>query len=754
MTRPLPLAFLALVALLALPAGAHAAEQLRDDADDGVSDQFYGHQNDLRQVGVAVAGGQVTVRAVVEPGALTQGEDRVAFFFDTDEDGVAERAAVLARNGGMNGTPPAELRAQLVPVTGSATCQRVGAPVEQQVVAFPAAGPDGLTPLTFTFAAAHLPDPAAFTWSAYARTFSLTADTYDYAPDAANPKPGRPNPLPGVADGCDTNGDGVYGDETVDAGAYPVRPGDGFAFPDPGADDPPPPVLAPPPTPGPPGAPRAPVAPDPFAGWTAQSTLRTGLVMPTVTGRKVDVARERVLRYLGYADFDVVEGHPSRPPKGIGFGEVYAQTPAPRSTVTSGVATLPKVRLVVYTGPRPRGRDDCADRYAKLAKGLDADLGEDALRAAGCKVERDFRLAKTDDAAISRVTPGRGDRVTADVVVPSRPAEQDLFVTVRDNPNGLSFGARDWALTASGQDDNVFTVQVVDRAGRLVRGARVHVDATDVGAPRDPSPVPTNAAGETAVRVRAVDAGLLDLVVIAEGANDQALYGGTRIRVKDRGEKIGDTLDTTSGRTLRRVRDGWVDATASRSSVRARAAVVDFGRMLGWLQGLFAGQPKAAASLAGPGDAQAKVKAAAKTAGAFPAQLAVSGKPIGADPDLVKVTSGKVTLIGGAGANVIAAGGGNVISAGGLNLVVGAASGVISAGGLNVISAGSGNVVSAGSGNVVSAGGLNLIGGAGGNVISAGGGNVVSAGGLNLIAIGNQLVSDKGAGVVSAGGLN
>jgi hypothetical protein len=452
-----------------------------------------------------------------------------------------------------------------------------------------------------------------------------------------------------------------------------------------GADVPPAPAPTPPS--------RSPV--DPLVGLGPISVVDTTTVrrMPTVVRLRVDRARDRVTQAGIRADFALVEVH-RRPDSRFGIGDVVAQAPQPGTSLTSSVAEQPRVRLEVYAGPEPQrgpGRTCPTGALARDLRGADLDVVDGILDEQ--RVRSTFDVKLQDKATAPTVAGMERDgrcAVEATVRAPKRPANADLFVTVREHPTAMSFEEDDWALTAG--ERNAYILQVVDRAGRLVRGAEVLVDNTGVGAaPRDENQTKlTDANGEAAFVTSLPRAGTIDILVRAEGANDVELWGAAQLRVRDRsGQRC---VETITGLTYERGRGGFSAQPTRAGCGGATAAQTTGWNLFGWFIELVSGQPPERPLT----KRQAKPELARYAEGArvLPSQLAL-GRPIGPPQALVRVTKGAV--------NVISAGSGNVISAGGGN----------------VISAGGGNVISAGGGNAIAI--ANLIGGAGGNVVSAGG---------------------------------
>ena len=511
------------------------------------------------------------------------------------------------------------------------------------------------------------------------------------------------------------------GGSSTGGGGAPVGPIPSPAQPNPdGLPAPAPPASAQPASPG-----------DPLAALGPITVVDTTTVrrMPTVVRLRVDQARDRVTQAGIRADFELVEVH-RRPDTRFGIGDVVAQDPQPGTSLTSSVAAQPRVRLEVYSGPEPqRGRNRTCPigALARDLRGADLDVVDDILAKQRVGTTLDVRLQ--DKAAKPKVTRMERDgrcAVEAAVRAPKRPDNADLFVTVREHPTAMSFEEDDWALTAGAR--NAYILQVVDRAGRLVEGAEVLVDNTGVGASpaQENQSKDTDGNGEAAFTTHLPQAGVIDVLVRADGANDVELWGTAQIRVRDRsGQRC---VETITGLTYERVRGGFSAQPTRQGCGKARAAQAGGWNLFGWFMELITGRPPQ--QPLSKQQAKPELVRVAQGTRVLPSQLAL-GRPIGPPQDVVRVTKGAVSVISAGSGNVISAGGGNVISAGSGNVVMASGPGVISAGGGNVISAGSGNVISAGGGNVISAGG--------GNVISAGSGNVISAGAGNAIAVSNLI---------------
>jgi hypothetical protein len=486
--------------------------------------------------------------------------------------------------------------------------------------------------------------------------------------------------------------------------------------------------------------------------------------MPNVVTLRVDKARERILAAVGHADFDVTEVNVAKPPKGVGFGDVMTQKPQAGSPLTAGFRTMPKVGLEVYAGPRPTGSKDCLDKLVKDVKGMELAAAGDVLKKAGCRVLYDFKLGNGDKEVVTKVTPRQKDVVELQALLPASAPKQNLFLNVRENPNQLSFDAPrpqdnypGFNLLSNSDQSNCMTIQVVDRAGRLVKGAQVRIDTSDVGAPKDPNVRPTDAKGETPVCALLPKAGRLDIVTWVVGQNDLALYGGHSFNVVN-GDKMKDgTLwYTSSGRVLKKHPSGrWQPQAAARKTVQAAASAPDYGPLINWLIQVFSGNsPQAVQTLSEQtvGSATRLNNLCGGRNGSCPAVLAVGNGPVGKGASgLISVTTGKVVAAGGG--NAVAAGGANVVAAGGANLVNGATTGVIAAGGGNVIAAGGGNVVD-GTAGLISDNGLGLISDNGLGLISDNGLGLISDNGLGLVAgVGNSLISINNASLISDNGL-
>jgi hypothetical protein len=215
----------ALIAALALPALAAANTQSWSEPDETVTETFQGKELDVQSLSVSQGDGNTLFETEIQ--YPTQGSapfDRVVVFADTDVDGAADRAVSFL---GLSGP---EYTVEVRPVSQSPqNCQRIdlsGSPIATVgPTPLPAAGPTGLRLLSGLFPTSALNGSVKYRVVAYGLNDSLSQATFDYLPNEANPLPSRQNPLQGDSDGCDSNGDGTYGDagsRTASDGAYPA----------------------------------------------------------------------------------------------------------------------------------------------------------------------------------------------------------------------------------------------------------------------------------------------------------------------------------------------------------------------------------------------------------------------------------------------------------------------------------------------------------------------------------------------------
>jgi hypothetical protein len=490
--------------------------------------------------------------------------------------------------------------------------------------------------------------------------------------------------------------------------------------------------------------------------FTTKSTVSRDKV-PAVVGLKVSTARDRFDRSGIDVDFDIRMITRAKAPRGIAIGEVMAQRPKAGSKVTTGISDREPVRLDVYAGPVVKGaavKANCTiTRVNSAVKGLELDLAKLVLKSMKCPYQIDVQpVAKGDDAAVTGATSKKGV-ITIGVKVPRKPTNNDLLLTVRENPNGISFNAGDWTLTAG--QKNAFTFQattkvLVDGKIPLIQKAIVTIDMAGVGGARNLTGQ-TDALGEKVTVLEPPKAGFIDVLVEYPAANDVSLWGTMRLKVVDRSAaKVNSRLATVSGRVFQKHKTGaWIyqpGAKAPKDHARS-ARFIDFGAMVTWMQNAVAGLGGSIGSaFSSKGQSSEQVLSSALT------KMKVSPSQMLIQDSLV---SGNLRPIVLKPAQVVAAGGGNVVAAGGMNVVAPGGGNVVAPGGANVVSAGGGNVVAAGGANVISAGGANgiaasapgLIAMGPAGVISAGGGNVVAAGGMNVIAAGGgNLLSDNGLG--------
>lgn len=476
-------------------------------------------------------------------------------------------------------------------------------------------------------------------------------------------------------------------------------------------------------------------------------TTRTAR-MPDVRGLKVDDARARIVAAGIHADIDVVEAIRAKPLKRDGkpldIGDVSGQSVAARTSITTSIGALRKIRLVTEAGPKASRADGGALGSVCTGKEVRDDLVRvdfsdvlNLLKAKRCdKLDLSFTVTKAVRQLEVRRATKRAKKLQLEVRLPGNPDNLDLVPVLRQGAftRDAPFGRDDWALTADAR--NVFGVQVLNRAGQTVDGAEVLVDGSDVGA----ADATRAATGGIAVigGFRPTKAGTVTVVVAQRDARGNRIFGITRFRVLAR--KAG--FVGIDGR--RYTKAGALDATSRTRAERvARVRATGFGALLEALGAL-------ARSL---GDAVGRA-----FSGAVSEQTITTA---------AARNQASIVLLGGA--NVVSAGGANVVSAGGANVVSAGGANVVSAGGANVVAPGGANVVAAGGANVVSIGGSGLMSLASGAVISAGGGNVMggslapngqgalltSPAGHSLISKdGLRLLSDNGLGVVAAGGAN
>ncbi|MCW2996714.1 MAG: hypothetical protein JWN65_263 [Solirubrobacterales bacterium] len=492
-------------------------------------------------------------------------------------------------------------------------------------------------------------------------------------------------------------------------------------------------VTAPP---APPAVEQPPVTP-PSTGVTMVDTTVTRK-MPDVRGLPVDAAKAKIAdptTGIGIpADIDVVETIRPKPLTVNGrrsaVGDVSGQSVAPGTPITASLGRPRAIRLVVEAGPKATASNGgasgpvCTSVAAiKPLKRLGVGEVIELLKAKRCnRVAFDFTVSSSAKEVEVRSGHKDGKLLELQVVVPSRAGALDLTLAARQGAytGDPTFSRDDWALTAD--TANIFGISVVNRAGQVVDGAEVLVDASNVGTADR-----RGAAGGglyIAGGFTPSKAGTVNVLAQQQDARGNRVFGFMRFKVIDR-KRDFTALD---GRRF----------TAGGDVAKGKAArAAGFGDLLAALGRLAQDIGGAVAkAFSGPLSEQTISTAAKQKTG------------------IVQLSLGE--LLGGS-ARVVAAGGGNVIAAGGGN--------VVAAGGGNVIAAGGGNAISLAQGNVIAAGGGNAIGRetvrngtgsllelpvqltGGGQVIAAGGGNVIAAGGGNVIAAG-------GGNVIAAGGGN
>jgi hypothetical protein len=302
------------------------------------------------------------------------------------------------------------------------------------------------------------------------------------------------------------------------------------------------------------------------------------------------------------------------------------------------------------------------------------------------------------------------------------------------------------------------TVQVIDRAGRLVPRANISIDATGAGGSKGAGRQWTDANGELTTSFLAPRSGTVNIVAWLVGSNDEPIYGAHAFRVIDRGTKTGARFTTSTGRVLSQGPAG-VWKQVGTASARARVSLFGFDVVSGWLPdlaGIFA--PKVAAvaseeSLSPP----SRVRSIAANQGFFPAVLAIGPKPVGSAETLDKVTvgPGPVQVYDPKRGSVIGNATGNVIGNATGNVIVAASPQAIAAGGGNVIGNASGNFIGNASGTFIGNASGNIVpaiggpGGGSGFIVAGGATLVPTPGSHGLIAIGNHLIGDNGSAILS-----
>ena len=308
-------------------------------------------------------------------------------------------------------------------------------------------------------------------------------------------------------------------------------------------------TTTPPPT-------TTPVGPPPPAGQIGtqqagaavkQTSTKDVSRMPRLTGQRIDRARDQLLRAGIQPDIDVREV--ASPRKGIAIGTVVNQSPRAGTRLTSDASRPVRVRLDVVEGPKGKGGSCPGAAELKDLKGTDYDYVDQLLKARGCKkiavILKESQSASEPTATNFKTT---GGTTTVTVAVPAQEKRNDLFLVVREGApyrsDLQSFGL-DWKLP---DKNGVLGVQVLDRAGRLVRNAEVTFDQSGVGASPSTVKFTTDAKGEIGADgagYRATRNGVIKLLAKAVGKDGKTLWGSAQIAVAGHGQT---EWSTTLGR--------------------------------------------------------------------------------------------------------------------------------------------------------------------------------------------------------------
>lgn len=749
------------VAALAPSAASASSQTITDSSGDAGARTSGGGSNDITDAGFDTDGADLTFRFAVPYSTWTGNyNDKVFAYLDTNADGKGDFSIEAF------GSSPSSMTLRATP-DSTPTCQQTGSTVVKSGNA-PVVQDGTRARVAWTVPLSSIGNVTSFRWAVYAMTWDAFNNAFDYLPDAANTDPARPNPVTTVNDSCSTPG----------GAGTPLVLANGIGFPGAGGGgggggggtpDPSPQPADPQPSPEPQSSPRS------IASAVQFALAARKAAMPKLVGLGVDNARIAAMQKLGpFVDFDIVEKTPKRAPRGVGPGDVMTQSPKPGTQLSSDAGRPARVKLAVMTARQAAG---CGKAEAESAEGLSLTDALALLRKSGCTVKGwDFSFGSwSPDAVVTDARKSLGKTVNLDVVMSSDPQRHGLYLVVREYATDLSLAALDdpagpGVLTASRLQRNYLTIQVVDRAGRLVPRANIAVDASGAGGRKDVVRQSTDQNGEATTSVLVPSAGTVKIMTWVVGDNEEPIYGAHAFRVISRGSKAGTQFTTSTGRIMRLGADGrWSKAGNAARSVRARASLFGFDVVAQWLAdlaGIFRPAVIQTATDRSLTPAQ-RVSAIADQQRLSPGILATGKDPVGTAGtlDKVAVTAGPVQVLDPRNGKVIGNGTGNLVGQAGtnMNVVVASGPGAICAGGANVIG-------QAGS-NLVGQAGTNFIGNASGNFngrpsgitistlggSSGGSGYLLSGSGPTLvptpgsggmIALGNRLISDKGAGVI------
>ena len=399
-----------------------------------------------------------------------------------------------------------------------------------------------------------------------------------------------------------------------------------------------------------------------------------------------------------------------------------------------------EVELKIWMGAHPGDNRLCPKIRAQL-KGADIDSAIDSLRKANCSFD-DLLFEKSKKVSQPTVVQApNGKRPDIRVMMPASPADTDIRLFLSYGSSGgygnwVNLGT-DWKLSVG--HENVIGVFAVDRAGRLLKGAKISAEGASIGVVDESDTTADN--GNARLVVKPTGAGTVDLFAEFADSRGDKIYGYGQIPVVKRDGSFKTIVGETWYSSTKQCTGGasyCLLKSGSASSVTARAANLDW--LWNGLRSLLnTFKPNAQKAYSGAKSPAAGLNTLAK-GHQTSAMLGLMGAPAGPTQQVIAPTrvNDGVWVISTGGGNVISTGGGNVISTGGGNVISTGGGNLISDKGLGVIATGGGNVISTGGGNVISTGGGNLVAlpNNGGYVIATGGGNVIATGGGNVISTG------------------
>lgn len=764
---------------------------------------------DVRNVALDQAGANTRVDITIEAQTVYSPNDTLVLFLDSTQDGKSDR--FVSFYGFSNGTYSA-----LAGATPDSTvnCQRTinhGDPFTDEDKAMPTPS-GGRQTFTTTIPTARLGGATSFRWAVYALNDSFSpGPSYDYAPNASNPRGDANAVADRDRDGCDTDGDGEYGDlRTIEDGAYPVRMAGGAQF---GT------ATTPADDPNPGSGPQGPGQPPAMPTISPVQYVKTGgsMRMPDLRPRSrncrqgctEDEARQ-LLVTAGLANAKLSVERVSRLPRSarryrnlVDDGEVFAQSIKPGNKLT--VPSLAEQRFLYRTPPaiklsafRDKDLDLGCDKKdleqrlnGRAWPGLSSGRGANRVRGAKDLLTKDLkcnwritRYAKKSkiSAPVIGSADVKGSKKRVNLTI-DLPKTTELAIEVSDKPGHPGFNGRDVAgldrgdgampVTGTGFGGFVVKVYYTGMApSREAAGVRVMVTDGDGSAAAS---AVTDANGEAALYGHFRKSGNDGYITATMPIGDMGLSldGQQPLKVKAAASK---TYRTDIGRWVQKnARGVYRTINVAGGAATARAAVV--------CKGVDAG---------GNTFFITDLKAMADTARAEFAKAQTATSPQMRRFYLDGVFNVVDTMVRGGGTdqqvfaelvrdiNIGPASVGNGTSSNGscnltqaeINTIFPRRDGAVAAtvkgfplkqGPVSTISgAGQARLPDSGfirdsidkNATLLGQAGGNLIGQAGGNVISTGGLNVISTGGLNIISTdGAGIISTDGASLISDKGL-